>query len=341
MKRLVTVMMTAALLSGYATNALRLDYAGDVAAQAETAANASRKFLTDVEKTRTEANLDLIAADPNCTPLFVYLRRVPDVAAISDPDDPPRGWLCAKQPVAGVTQNDPYSLEPIGNELEPTLILIASLGAYGAAINDILEQEGGDAAQDIADSVALAGAAENLLRSAIGGKRLVPAADDPRLTSITAFVAFLQELQTEQDKVDDLRALVASSTGNEAIIRDLRDHLRSWEIARASDVIVQRALADTIMGVALRGETTPGERRALVAPYYQRAADQVTAARLAPALDAVLGELQAADADLRRVLKQNPDLTPAERARVARLNRQRLTRAFNGLADILTAFKGV
>ena len=49
----------------------------------------------------------------------------------------------------------------------------------------------------------------------------------------------------------------------------------------------------------------------------------------------------AADADLRRVLREHPRLSAKEREEVARVTRERVGRAFDALTGVILAFKGI
>ncbi|MEZ0496369.1 hypothetical protein [Sphingomonas sp. IW22] len=334
-------MAVAVTLPGCASNAIRLDYAGDVAGRAEVAAAASRRYLAEVDETRVAVNVDLIGMDTACVPNRAWIRRQADVGAIKASDFPPRGWLCAPGPLDGVTYPEPLSLAPLGPDLEPTFLLIDALGAYGAGIATILEEEGPDPAADLVHALALARSAEGLLRAMAGGagQPVVPAADDVRLVAIDAFIAFVTELRTEQRKVDALRR----TAGAGPLIAALRDHLSNWELGRQADENLRFELATALLGGAQRADApqlSKAMRREFGAAYYEGAAGRTSSARFKAALDGTLGELAAAEADLRRVLAEDPDLTDAERREAARITRQRLTRAFDTLSRLLLAFGG-
>jgi hypothetical protein len=77
-----------------------------------------------------------------------------------------------------------------------------------------------------------------------------------------------------------------------------------------------------------------------VTNFYQ-IDDAVTAtAEIYPALSKSLRDLADADKDLRRVLVEHPNLTKAERAKVAELNRQRAIKAMDTVAALITSFRG-
>ena len=330
------------MLSGCAINALRTEAAADVATKSQVAAGASRLYLQRVAETRTATDLDLIALDPACAPNHPYPRLIPRLELVKDPKLPPRGWLCAPSPQPGVTSPVPLMLAPIGSELEPTLLLVNALGAYGSAITEILEKKGADPAGDIASALMLARSAEGLLRAGFGGDAVVPAADDTRLTALTDFISFLTELRNEADKVAQLRALIDEDPGSATLIASLRNHLQAWEIGRRSDANLRFVIAGALLGQSARIDPPlpASQRREFAQVYYTQAAARIDAAKLAPAIDETLAGIAEADSSFREVLKENPKLSPKQRKRLAEITRERLVRAFDSLAALVLAAKG-
>jgi hypothetical protein len=319
---------------------IRVGYAGDVSAKGKVAAAASRDFLVTVDQTRVDANLDLIAMDPACAPLQTYVRRQPDLQAFKDPAKPPKGWLCATAAVKDVTYDQPFSLAPLGGDLEPTFVLIDALGAYASGLAAIVDEKGDDPVGDLTDALALVRSAEGLLDSLSGAAPVVPAADDKRLTAIQGFAQFLVDLQNEKTKADKIKEYVTSQ-GSADTIRALRDHLAAWELSRRSDENLRFILAAVLIKSAQAADPplAAERRRGIAKNYYDRAAARVSSAKLKPAIDAVLVELGAADDDLRRILRDKPNLTAAERARLAEITRERIGKAFDLLTALVTSFK--
>lgn len=337
-----TLAASAVALSGCATNALRLEYASDVAAKADIASVASRQYLAEVDRARVATNLDLVAIDPACVPDHAFVRRRADLAAIKDLRRPPRGWLCAPALVPGVTYDDTLSLAPLGFDLEPTFVLTSALGAYSAAMTKILDEKGPDPVQDLNEAVDLAHSAQGLLLALAGGKPVVPAADDKRLAAVGSFINFVDDLKNEQIKVKRLRRLVRDGPYASNLIAALQDHLDGWELSRASDENLRFVLAGALLGQAQRIDPPlPSEdRRMFARAYYEGAAARVTSGKFKPALDVALGEVAAADADLRRVLRERPTLSADEKRRVAQIARERVAKAFETLTQLILAFKG-
>lgn len=328
-------------LAACATNPLRLDYGGEVADRGKLAAAASAAFLDRVEEARVEANLALIESDPNCAPLLAHVRLRPDLAAATASPEPARGWLCTREAVAGRTS--PLSLAPMGDEFEPTLQAISAVGAYSEAIAGILLAEGGDPAAEFTATLALLGAAGALFDAAGGGPGAPPdllSPDDPRPQAVAGFLAFVADLADEQSRVDQLRQLAASEQGSAELVANLQAHLRQWNGERIANMDLHDVVATAMMGQLLQRDPAPvaEERRLMAERYYQRDADRREARLAFAALDGMLGALAAADRDLRRTLAENPDLSPAERAQLARVFRGRVTDAFGTLTALLTAF---
>lgn len=326
-------------LAGCATNALRLDYATDLAAEGHATALASSAFLDRVEDARIAANIELATSDPNCLPLTAHLRERPDLSRMGAMGEPLRGWLCAQGPEPGTVA---LSMAPLSDELLPTIELIRALGEYSDSIADILAQDGSQDAADFADTLALLGAAADTA-TALGmvpeGSGF-PGAADPRLPAIADFVAIVTELSAEQRKVDQLRLLATSTTGSAELISTLEDHLMLWDLSRRADISVHSTLASEMMGQAFRAEppAIAATRRELVTAYYMRERGAREELRAYRVIGGMLASLAAADNDLRRVLRENPDLTAEERAERARELRARVTRAFETATALLTAF---
>lgn len=342
MKKGLVFVGLVTLMSGCATNALRLEYAGNVASQGKISAAASKEYLGTVDASRVAANLDLIALDPDCSPNTAFLKISPSLSAIKDPKSPPRGWLCARTHVAGQTFETPISLAPIANELEPTFVMITALASYSEAISEILDQEAIDPGAEFEEALALGRAAEGLIVAVSDGAPNIPAADDPRVAAISGFLSFVGELAAEADKVKQLRLFAASEKGNGAIIAKLRSDLADWELSRKADENTRYLQTQLLLKLNLEVEPPlpSAQRRDVAKAYYDRAAAVNSSARLFSALDATLQELADADADLRRVLAEKPNLTLAEKRKIAQLNRARVIRALQALTDLVTSFRG-
>lgn len=337
--RAMTTISLLALLSGCGINTLRLEYAGNVAAQGKAAAAASREYLAQVDVGRDEANTELFAADPACG-------RSPEAVVRSMPRPrlapTVRGWLCVPQGEEPAGSDSRLSLRPLAAELEPTVALIDALSSYADSLAEIVEAKSSDPAQGFTDALATARAAQGTLTAITGAGGGFPAADDPRVVAVTSFIGFLGELQGEAKKVAELRAIILDNPdGAETTINALRSDLQGWENQRKADLLLRQTLLGTRLArlVSVAPPAADKERREAMAAFNASSRNYRASARIQPALDAVLSTLLQSDRDLRRVLRVHPNLSKKERAKVAEINRKRLIRALDGVTALITAFK--
>lgn len=337
-QRLLALVVCIAAATGCGTNALRVEYAGEVGTKGRAAAAASREYLKQVETARQEANLDLVEADPACGRWRPALRIPPLVG----PDRPASGWLCVS--AAGAPEGAvAITLRPIASELLPTLQLADALTAYADALIEAAQGERVSPAQGFIDALATVRSVQNFVVAATGSEPgPIPGANDPRIRALTGFVNFLGELAVEAGRVDGLRQIMLRHPdGAQPLIAALREHLDTWELSRKSDRAIENVIETALLSATFAADppVAGAQRRAALQNYYRREAERLAANQLHPRLDALLLTLKQADEDLRRVLQPDPNLTPAEQARVAELNRKRIVRALDGLTDIITAFR--
>ena len=341
-RHLVCGAVAAVLLSGCATNALRIEAAADVAQKGRATAAVSSGFLSEVERARYAVNADIIAADPACRDRRATFRQPPQLAAVVDAANPPRGWLC-QQLAPGADNRHALLLGPIRRDLAPTFQLIQALADYSSAMTKILEAPAPNPVADIENALETARSAENLLNTLRNDSTtIVPAADDARLTAITGFISFLSELSTEAATVQRLRELRQRTGGGKPIVAALIDHIENWELSRSNCEEYGIQLADTLLTAATReGAPFNAERRRKFAEdYYSRIRAQSSAAQLYQALRLALNGLQQAEIEYDELLNEHPRLTPEQRVRRASIIRQRLTRAFDLATSIILSFRG-
>jgi len=326
------------VLPGCALNAVRTEYAASVSTQGQAVAEASAQFLDRVDEGRTKISVEMIAADPACAQSPALFRRSPDLSAVSS------GWLCAYPGTSFASNASRLSLQPLAPDLEPTLDLIASLSAFSDALGKIVEAEVPDAAKPLTDALELARAAEGSLRALAGGKPIVPAIDDGRLTAITGFISFVGKLQGEGGKVKEIRALLSENPkGAELVIDALREHLELFNNEMQADAGLRSGISGALLrrAVDAKPPVSADTRRKAAETYYTLQQTSRSQARLYPALGDALNKLQEADADLRRVIVDNPSLSAKERRRIAEINRQRVIEALNHVTSVITAFRGI
>jgi hypothetical protein len=328
------------LLQGCATNALRTEYAGAVAERSAAAAQGARRFLAQVDASRLAANIELAAADPACARVSPLLRQPPDIGA----DAPRVGFLCVNTKLRSPPPGVAISLLPLAEELEPTLRLTEALGAYGEAIASLIEDDPVDPAQPLLDALSLALAAQDALNAVIASSPTpIPVADDPRVSAIAGLVNFFGELNREARQVTALRRHIAEDPDRfKQVMAPLRRQLTSWERARSADVGILKVVEDASVQAVLLAEPPKSAemRRAALERYYSKEAARRDEARIAPALFRLFDAVEEADADLRRVLAENPDVNDKERRRIAALNRERIIAGLKHVASLANAIRG-
>lgn len=335
----VAGLVLLASVGGCATNALRVEYAKSVGTQGKEAAEASKEFLRRVDRARRDANIELVAADPACgLDGGAKVRNLPRISARE-----PRGWLCVP-PGWRADAHTVYSLEPLAPELEPTLDLIAALASYADALAEVVDRKQPDPMKPLIDALTTARAAQGAIqaiRNREGGP--IPAVDDPRVVAVGKFVGFLAELSHEADQVRAIREVLKKyPQGPEPLIASLREDLEEWEDSRDADETARLAIIDAIRDRAVLSNppVSIAQRREALIAFHNLEDERLSAAKIHPALDDALAELDAADKDLRRVIVENPRLTPKERKRRAELNRQRIVRALELVTSLVTTFRG-
>lgn len=334
------VFGTMALLSSSACglNTVRIESAADVAAQGRSVASASQTFLQIVRTTREATNVDMVVADPMCGRDFVTLRRPPLVG----PRAPVVGWLCTQ---AG-PRDRLFSIDPLNEELKPTLDGIAALTAYADALTEIVDATPADPAKDLTDALELARAAQTgfttVFRLPAGP---LPAADDPRLVAATGFIRFLGELRAEARTVNSLRTFLATQPEQAAptvfMVR-LKRNLAIWETSRLADDQLRQQASSALVERVIhrRNPAAPRERREALSAYYEREAARRGSQTLFPALSRLVDTLDVADREMRGILRANPNLSDKHRRRVAEINRKRIIRALESVTALITAFRG-
>jgi hypothetical protein len=337
-QRILPLVVVPALVAvaGCATNTLRIDAAKDVASKGKAVAEGSSAYLHQVEQMRYAFNADIIAADPTCRGNRATFREVTREATITNPRQPPRGWLCTALR-AGEPDSHGVMLGRVNADLNPTILLVESLGAYSAAITDILEAPHSDPAADFDHAVETANAAKGLIE-AFGGS--VGFLTKERTDAISGFIGFVAELSQEQDTVRRLRLLAQPEGGATRLIATLRQHLTTWENSRQAGERMGVRLAEIMLSASTnsRAPLDADQRRQFAQNYYDRLTAQEASGDVKRALDHALQALGDAESEYRELLRDNPNLTPRQRARQAAIIRERLTRGLRVATSLLTAF---
>ncbi|MBY9064823.1 hypothetical protein K7957_17940 [Sphingomonas yunnanensis] len=316
-------LAAALLLTGCATNAVRIQAAGDVTARGREAITATAAYLESVEQRRREAAAALVASDPSCLPATPLRIQVPtNVTAAPAPLCPESG-----APAPGYTAlsidvgTSPRAL------LEPRVALLAAVGDYVEALATIL------AAPTTDVSAELTAFAERVGRVAAAAGMTDADPATPRGQSLVALAAFAAELAREARTAGKVRALVeARGDAVDRALADLRGEVEGWgrTAARSADDLYGNALSRTYL--RHRTELTAEQREQLAARVFAaREAARTDPARAAAVADA-LALASTAQADLRAALSGR--LTPAQRRATAQLALDRIARALALVATI-------
>ena len=327
-------MMTAALLlSGCATNAIRIAAAGEVQAGARDAVTATEQYFDAIEQRRRAAAAALVASDPSCLPATPLRLQVPIMPTAA------RAPLCVGD--AGAAPGHAVFEIDLGSSpravLEPRIALLAAIGDYADALATILEAPRTDIS---VEATAFADQADRLARFT----NFVAGTDLPNVNaaiageqgqSLVALIAFAGELAREARRTGDVRALViARGATVDRALAALSAQVTLWGRGAARN-------ADDLYGNALF-RTYIRDRAGLSADQREQLAARIFAAREAakdgPARAATVVEAidltTKAQAGLRDALAGR--LTPAQRRAAARLNIDRITRALGLIASIAT-----
>jgi hypothetical protein len=337
-QRFAPILLLAAL-GGCAINALRVEYAGNVGAAGQAAAEGARGFLSLAEQTRNEANIEIIVADPACGQPGAIFRS----DLVIDSATPRTGDFCRKM----TPQDNPklvtrFSSTDPTEELAPALELIDVMIDYTDTLADIAAQEPVDAAQRIDQTLETASALEDAFSALLGRQSgVTPAPDDARVIAVKGFLQLALALRKEADQVEQLRAVLADNpNGARPMISALRRTLSAWELSRKSDSVIRLGVTKTLAKRVLDAvpPSKPAERRDALRMDYGARAKARTEDRFHPAVVRMLSELEAADADFRRVIVKDPTLTKAERRKLAEITRQRVVAALQTFTALVKAF---
>lgn len=320
----LSAALTALLLTGCATNAVRVQAASDVTARGREAVTATAAYLDSVEQRRRDAAAALVASDVSCLPATPLRIQVP-TSAIAPPaplcpegDAPAPGYAFLSIDVG----TSPRAL------LEPRVALLAGVGDYVEALATIVAAPRADV------SAELTAFAERVGRvvGVAGVADVDPAT--PRGQSLVALATFAAELAREARTAGQVRALVEERGATvDRALAELRGEVEGWgrTAARSADDLYGNALFRTYL--RHRADLTAEQREQLAARVFAaREAARTGPARVAAVTDA-LALASTAQADLRAALSGR--LTPAQRRAAAKLNLDRIARALGLVATIV------
>ena len=340
---LAQTLLLGVLVSGCATNALRVQYAGNVGAEGQAAGEAARSFGNRAAAAQRLANIDLVVADPACGTLPPRIKTSPNL----DPAGPATAWLCLPEGQTATPEAfAELSLDDPRRTLTPLFAAVNALVAYTDILAEIAGEEPADVSTGIANALGTASAFEGPILALLGappGKAVVPDSDDDKVKAVAGFAQMLADLSKEQSQVDALRAVIRERPeGAAALIRQLRGKLRLLETARSANAGLSSTVSTALLQKALR-KTPPlsaSDRRAALEAYYAREAESDSQGALYPAVINLLDTLEKSDADFRRVIVKDPTLTEKEKRLLAEITRKRVVRALQSFTALVNSFRG-
>lgn len=340
---LTPIISLSLLISGCATNALRVEYAANVGAEGKAAGEAARAFGNKAAAAQRIANIELVAADPACGTLTPRIRAKPNL----DSKSPSEGWLCLPDgQSASASEFSELTLDDPRRTLTPLFAAVDSLVAYTDILAEIAGEEPPDVAASIADALGTASAFEGAILALLGAppdRAVVPESDDKRVAAVAGFAQMLADLSKEQSQVDALRNVIkARPEGASALIKELRGKLRFLETGRSGNAAIVSALyaAQVQKVLRTRPPLSASERRSALETYYGREAAYDTESILYPAVVKLINTLDQSDADFRRVIVKDPKLTEKERRLLAEITRKRVVRALQSFTALLNNLRG-
>lgn len=340
---LAQTLLLGLLVSGCATNAVRVQYAANVGAEGQAAGEAARSFGNRAAAAQRLANIDLVVADPACGTLAPRIKTPPNL----DPAGPAAAWLCLPEGQAATpSEFAELSLDDPRRTLTPLFAAVNALVAYTDILAEIAGEEPADVSTGIANALGTASAFEGAILALLGAppdKPVVPDSDDDRVKAVAGFAQMLADLSKEQTQVDDLRAVINKHPdGASAFIKQLRDKLRLLETARSANAALTSSVSTALVQKDLRKmpPLSASDRRAALEAYYAREAATDSQSALYPAVVNLLDTLQKSDADFRRVIVKDPTLTEKERRLRAEITRKRVVRALQSFTALINSFRG-
>ncbi|QTD55900.1 hypothetical protein [Parasphingorhabdus cellanae] len=316
------------ILSGCATNDIRVERAATMTDAARAATNATRILMADVQSENREALIDLVASDPNCrlpTPLIAQ-------GATTDNET-----ICRE----GNKQDNDFRLARLTRrDFDPSLAVIDGLVAYFDAVDAIITREPTNFEDKLLDAQSTLDAiAANLGTLSDEKDTTLLVLTDDQKAAVGDMLSLLNEIIDEVARVDDLRE-VEIQLDQTAFANDL-DRLN-----RIND----RWLL--IMNVQIDNRLTLIESRLprIAAEHFDQrhryAAQQMTLIErqealpdLKIALSKTVGMLSKTHGDYHKLLFGDERLlTLDEKRKAAAITRARMRSALSHLAAIVRVF---
>lgn len=327
MKHRSLLVTTALVLSGCGANTLRLESAATVSTSSTAVVDASRAALVEHRLRRARANAVIVASDPSCTGAIVVHIRIGSTGALCADEPGPQGTTIAldTRPIADAS-------------VQPTLVMIAALADYAAALDKTLGAPNRDIAAELAALAAKAGEARALAEALFGaGLPKIPTdlAGDQAKSAIK-LAQFASDLAQEAGKVRRVRAIVAARDAEVgAISAELQKQVRDWVAFARTDANDTTSRLRTVYNGQIRNSRPFEQRLAFVELLQSARVDENQVEARGKAMEAAVVLLGNSRATLARHLKG--DFTETERRRIAAIEGKRIAEALRLLAQVATA----
>ncbi len=327
--RCVSILLAATLLSGCATNQLRIERAGAVVQEGQPLVTASKALIADIAATSRDASIELALADPLCDWPEIRIATGTPAASLCDPAS---------------SSHTTFTRINAG-AFAPTVTLIGALSAYVAAVDAVAS----GATTDERFNLAAARAQLESVAGAVGVNPIAKLSEDQQ-KALDGLVALIDTLSREAEQARQLQAIEANTPGLRAVTTALRRDLANWanlalvsELASLQSVQTLRWQRDRMLRLqperrGVRRELLGDDARRALLRQRLETENRLAAARALPAtLAQAVTDFETAHDSYVNAL-QNKALTPENRARLTELTRERLRQSLTLLAQTVAAF---
>lgn len=321
-------LVLAIILSGCATNTIRMERAGTMTEAARTATDATRVLMADVQAENRNALIDLVASDPNCrlpTPLIAQDATAEDET------------ICRK----GNRQDNDFQLTRLTRQdFAPSLAVIDGLVAYFDAVDAIITREPTDLTDRLIGAQANLDAIASDLGNLTGQEGgVLPVLTDDQKGAVADTLSLLGEMIDEAARVDDLRKIeIQMDQAAFADDIDRLDRINQLWLRVMDGQVNNRLTLVTRRLPRISAEDFEGRHR-FAAQQMTLIERQEALPELAIALARTVDMLRATHSDYHGLLFGDKRLlTLDEKRRAAAITRTRLRRALSHLAAIARVF---
>lgn len=317
------------VLSGCATNAIRIDRAATMTSAGREATNATRTLMRNVQSENRESLIDLVASDPNCSlpkPIIAQGAIRPNIT------------LC--RPGDTATGSDFEVVRLTRRDFGPSLAVIDGLVAYFDAVDAVVTRDPVDLAGTVSEAVAtLEGIASDIATVAGQSDANLPALTQAQSAAVSGTLDLLSEIISEANQVSDLRKIELEMDQNafETSINQLGSANVKW--LNGLDVQIDNRRALVARRLPRISATQYDERKRYADQLLTLIERQEQLPQLQAALAKTLLALKETHASYRALLfGDKQQLTLTEKRKAAAITRSRLRGVLSNLANIIRAF---